>query len=522
MNLWVKRTGQLLLAALFLMSCEDDSFLLGYPSPNNKFDIFYKEFLVGENGKLFSIDSVITSNLTTPKRLFVGDHTDDIVGNIHSESFMQILPNGSKLLTKSDHVYKFDSMILQLRVDSYSYGLTNTGTTNRYNIHKLTSGISFSSSNTTSFPTTDLEFLYKTPTYQYTHLASGQEQIEYADEIVGQTRYEYLTIRKKEESRLRVNLTLDRVKEGKDTLLLVSRIDDAFGEEIFNVALNDADGKFTDQAKFTELFKGLAIIPDMANSVIAFNPTASYSALKLYYHTEKDGLNVDTLSRDLILSGPSFYTIKTNRVSALPQADPAYTAVEVGSNSNCVIQSGSPVAFMIDINDFYEEFANDIDRQVMINTAELVVEPATSVAGYSPLSKIELRLMKEDAHYLNYRTLNQATRDSLQKFGVFNDSKNYYIIDDQTYLGGTQGETNPVRLRYNQTKNIYTSTMTVFVQRLLDNRNSNYKIRYIGLYPNNSTTTSNYSIGQTLDRTVFLKSNVKLRIYYTIPNKTDL
>jgi hypothetical protein len=61
MNLWVKRTGQLLVAVLFLMSCEDDSFLLGFQNKNKKFNVRHQEFTLPSSVVL--IDSITTDNL---------------------------------------------------------------------------------------------------------------------------------------------------------------------------------------------------------------------------------------------------------------------------------------------------------------------------------------------------------------------------------------------------------------------------------------------------------------------------
>jgi hypothetical protein len=75
MNLWVKRTGQLLLAAvaLFFLSCKDEVTLPGFPNPNSKFKINYVEIPL--ESSVYLLDSIRTSN--TPgdlQRVLVGQY----------------------------------------------------------------------------------------------------------------------------------------------------------------------------------------------------------------------------------------------------------------------------------------------------------------------------------------------------------------------------------------------------------------------------------------------------------------
>jgi hypothetical protein len=103
---------------------------------------------------------------------------------------------------------------------------------------------------------------------------------------------------------------------------------------------------------------------------------------------------------------------------------------------------------------------------------------------------------------------------------VFNDGRNYFInsdfIQSQTPLA--------VGLSYNKTKNNYSGSVTFLIQNLFGNRNSSYRFRYIALYPGTSRTGSTTvpPLGKTLNRSLFLKENIKLRVYYTQANKSNL
>lgn len=516
MNLWVKRTGQLLMAVLFLISCEDETFLLGFKNQNKKFGVYYQEFLVGE-GTLLSIDSAITDNSLNYKRLLIGEHNDPFLGTLRTEAFAQFSPNGTKLAAKVDHEYVYDSIIVQLRLDGYSYGLGNTGNIGKFSINRITgTDISYTNSNVSTIPETGKEVTYKTPNYYF---ATSSPAI-YSGAILGETRFEELTIYDQQEIRSTTTLTLDKLRTAKDTLMATARLDDEFGLELFGVALEDANEEFSDPEKFKARFKGLAIIPSESNSVLGINPSNLYSRIKLYYHSTLGGEVVDTLSRDFYLNGNSYHTINVNRINGLPPADPPYTGVDPGDMR--VVQNGNPIITKIDLNSFYTEFADVVsEKNIVINSAELLIESVSSPDEYNPIQGLELRVMKENDGYLNYKTITQQDRDSLRKFNIFTDARYYYVNSDLVYQ--TQSSY-PANLIYDDDKERYSGAITIFTQELLNNKKSNYRIRYLGLYPASITTTSLTAtpIGKTIDRSIFLKGNIKLRVYYTMPDKSNL
>lgn len=79
MSLWVKRTGQLLVAVLFLMSCEDESFLLGFRNQNKKINIKYQEFkFSGDQTSVLLLDSIFTdhdhNDVNATNRFLIGQY----------------------------------------------------------------------------------------------------------------------------------------------------------------------------------------------------------------------------------------------------------------------------------------------------------------------------------------------------------------------------------------------------------------------------------------------------------------
>lgn len=518
MNLWVKRTGQLLLAALFLMACEDESVFLGFKG-NSRFNVKYQEFPVGQ-GAVVGIDPELTDQATGSRRLLMGEHTDLVVGTIRTEAFAEFLPVlTSKLAQKEDHTYVYDSITIQLRLDGYTYGLSSSNFgTGKFSIRRITEDDPLNiRQEYYTIPGTNKEVLVNVANRYYSN-----STVSYADEVdaIGETRFEQIFRFEGEDRRSATSITREKL-EKRDTLVTYARLDDDFGLELFNVALNNDNEELSNATKFRSRFKGLAFIPEGCNAVYGVDASSNFSQIRLYYHSELAGANVDTLARDFTFSGVSFHNVIPNRATDLPPVDPPYIAGEA-TTSLRVIQGGYPMITKIDLSSFYEEFADEItDKNVIINSAELIIESVNTTGDYNPLPVLELRLMEEDNSFKDYRELEQTERDSLSKFFVFTNSINYYVSSDLS----TQSQSRVAgNMLYNSTKKSYSGSITLFVQTLFANRNSQYRPLYIGLYPGSNLTgiPALPASGKTLDRTVFMKENIKLRVHYTQPNNSNL
>ena len=513
MNLWAKRTGQLLfVAVLFLMSCEDDTYFLGFQNELKKFEVKFKEFNL-INGSIISVDSVATDNNSTFKRLLIGEVIDPIVGTIRTEAFTQIIGDGLKIVVKEDHTYVYDSVVLSLHLDNYSYGLEGNAI-GKYNVHRVTSDLSYTKDEIYPLPGTDKDVLVKIPTNYH-----ASSTVQYSNDLLGQTRFRELFYFNKKEKNVGTTITASKLLTNADTLIASTRLTNTFGEELFFAALNNVDDEFSNPTKFKTAFKGLAIIPNEANTVLGFNPLSKFSRVRLYYHSELSGAVKDTLIKDFSLSGVSFHSIKSNRNPGFPSSDQPYIGID---NDQRIVQNGDVMATKIDLENFYSEFANIVnDDNILINSAELVIESVVSSEQYPPIPVLELRLMNDsDDYYLNYKKLTQTQRDSLTKFFISTDGKNYFVNND------FYSAQNPLiaGLVYNSSKNSYSGSITFLIQNLFNNRFSNYKLKYLALYPGTSRTgsTSTLPIGKTLNRSIFSNDKIKLRVYYTQANKSNL
>jgi hypothetical protein len=516
MNLWVKRTGQLLVAALLFASCEDDTFLLGFKNQANKFNVKYQDFLIG-GGSVISTEALITDNFGGVQRMLIGEDIDPALGEIRAEAFTEFWGDTARLKKKLDHTYVFDSLTVQLHVDNYFYGLSSTET-GKFIIHRITEPepFSYTKDKVYTVPGSGKEIHYKEQNRYYSNSTA-----QYSPEVLGETRFEQIFLFQKKLRSTSVNIDRDRLtKSTKDTLVAVARLHDDFGLELFNVVLEDADGELSDREKFKARFKGLAFIPENCTSILGFNPASNFTKVKLHYHTTLNGSNVDTLAKEFSLSGSTtnqivnFHNLTVNRAAGLPLPDETYE----GTDPNIrVIQNGVPLITRIDLSDFYSSFVDQIaDKNIVINSAEILIEAVDAPTSYNPLPLLELRIMEETDSFKNYATLDQITRDSLKKFFVLTDNRYYYVNNDAS--------PNAAYLLYNSTKKSYSGSITLFIQNLFNNKNSQIKLPHLGLYSATTATGINslIPVNKSIDRTVFLKENIKLRVYYTVPNNSNL
>ncbi len=467
MNLWVKRTGQFLVAVLFLMSCEDDSFLLGFPNKNKKFNVRYQELSLGSSVLL--VDSVVTDNTEIPSRFLTGRYLDNAFGEVRSESYTEFFPVTDTILDQNNAV--FDSMTIQLRFDGYVYG-SGGKTTETLSLHQLQENL-----NEDLF-TDSLNFNY----YYNSSIAYDPTPITTAS----------------------IDVSYDSIKKistSPDTLLYTFKTDNtnSFAVQLFNfIKTNDfPDTTYFDE--FIEEFKGLAIVPSSTNrKILGFSPTNSQSRIILHYHIP----GTDLLTANLVFSVSSFNRITTDRSASDLSGLSSYQEFDVTDSR--YIQSGSPVITQLDLSNFYS-FADTIPNLV-INSAELIFTPEGVVEGLERPASIAVRLQHENNQFLNVRI--QQDRDRLTGYENLALNGRYYAAGND--LGSL------ATLTYQDNDNRFSGFVTLFFQNLYKNKTKDDKIMYISLNPFDPT------IGKSVNRLVFNKNSIKLKIHYTKPISSNL
>lgn len=461
MNLWVKRTGQLFLAAMFLMACEDESSLLGFRNPNKKFDVNFVDIPLETSVVL--IDSVRSDNQTSGvDRLLAGRYFDPVFGEVTATSFAQLRPDFLELISPSA---VYDSLVLRVQLDFYAYGSSGVSQES-LSVHEITEdSISYS-----------LPFK---PYYPKDKLGYGPS----LGEVNFSINYDSLKKRAALPTPDTTYTVRIKINESSD-----------LGPRLFNLLQNNPDSTLNDPGKFTYAIKGLALAPgNSGNSIIGYNRrSASRTVLTLHYHTP-----TDTLTRLFYLDRGSFNNIETNRIGDL-SGKQSYQSFEP-VNGMRYIQNGSPVLTRVDLNKFYEYLA-DVPNSI-INAADLIIESVEDPGVYTPPQSMTLRAMRDDN--LFFKQTKPADKEFLAKYWLLFDG-DYYIVRSDI---SSSAEILPTTVRYSNGK--YSGNFTLFIQDLFSKKDLNPKLRYLGFYSSNA--------GKTVDRVVFNQDKVKLRLYYTVP-----
>jgi hypothetical protein len=497
MNLWVKRTWQLALiaVALFFQSCKDDV-TLGYRNPKDKFNVKYVEIPL--ESSVYLIDSIRTSNFPGEfGRLLVGKYSDPVFGTVTANGFMEISPYNSTLgIAEADlPTIDFDSVRLDMRYDFYSYGTGGTSD-ETFNVHLLSESLMDSDSSG----------------WASNRFFSKKNDVDYDPDPIGTKTVSISGSQFKTE--------FDKGASGMDNRLLSIRLDDSFGELL--LARAKAGGEdYTKQEKFNTFVKGLAVIPGDANQkVIGFDHVNGLrsdtvqSRVVVFFH-----LPADTTYRTLSfnLNYRSYTNLETERTGDLSDIPGFYTP-DPTSGDLRYSQTGTGVVTRIDFSNFYA-FA-DATEQIIINSAELAITGYESPGSLYPINNFTVIMLDsiENIRYRNtryrYQVITNNEGDTIQFIPYIHpydqqiiNSHRSLINDGGGFMTGFSDGAAALSLRRDGEK--FSGYMTLLAQQFY--HSTEFRYRYFGLFPTDPPN------GKSINRLVFHKNNLLLKIYYTTP-----
>lgn len=491
MNLWANRLGQLamLAVALFFFSCQEDTSVLGFRNPNSKFQVSFVEIPI--ESSIYLRDSLRTSNFSYSgevNRFMVGSYTDDVFGDISSTAFSQYF---STNITKLGETAEFDSVTLELRYDLYTYGESES-TPQTLGIYELDQELKSDS----------LRFYFNRSKIAYSTMIGSKSFT-----IDPQIFKDFAASSTDADTVITLNVPLDG----------------AFGQRIFDKAIQyrDAttkeDSAFVYYNEFVKEFKGIAIKPESSDKIFGFNPAATQSKITVHYHEADE----DSLSFSLALTGViGFNQISANRsVSELAEVSDYYQEYQPLTD-NRYIQSGIGILTKLDFSKFYE-FADTVPN-MLINSAELIIETTPS-DDFDPPAGLALRVLKENNRIKKYSTKNSQDVSDYQAY------RGYLLFDITTSSGPPLVEADSAfyvndrnaLLAYSSATHEYRGSFPLFFQQLtLDNEKTMF-MNFV-LYPYSQTANRPLaqSAAKSVNRVVFPKENIKLRIFYTKPTTT--
>ena len=487
MNLLAKSLGQLALlaVALFFFSCEDPT-SLGFENPTPKFNVQYVEFNLGS--KVVPLEHVITDNKANEDIiLYVGKYQDPLLGEVRAEPYLQYSRGFS---TKIADTTRFDSVVLQLRLNLYSYGLVGVST-QRFTIHQITGDSLVRNS---PDPLNPIRY-YDSSTIAYdpTPIGEAAVSVDYDQLVKNQSRS--------------VNQ--------QDTIIVTARLDSLFGQMLFAEAKSQDFKNNTDYQRFFWDHKGLVLVPVESNvGVIGVNAFSTLSGLIVYYHNQNSS-NASALLYSF--SRPSFTNIETDRTGTDLEGAMEHQPLDPPSGLR-YLQTGTPVITEADLSEFYSYFDHDSLQHVLINSAELVIENIDQPSGIHPVSSFTLRAMREDHHFQDSTDSEDFAATVGSIFAPF-----YYVTP--TYYFHVQPDIaadrlSIVHLNYNDKEKESSGFITLFAQSLLKNSRKNggineNRLTYLGLLPTSP------SLQRGVHRTAFHKDDLKLKIYYTRPTNIN-
>ncbi|HET6540356.1 MAG TPA: hypothetical protein VFG46_07720, partial [Chryseolinea sp.] len=399
---------------------------------------------------------------------------------VSANAYTQFFTNsGAKL--PADATY--DSVTLQLVLDFYHYGSTDALTSQSVSVYEVDEELHYD--NRRNYFSKSEALVKPSPLGTKTFTVSPKELDGY-------------------------------IADKSDTTILIKiPLDKAFGERIFDNAIAYRDDETTKDStfkvfsEFTKIFKGLSIKTDNGDKIIGVSPN---SAVTVHYHhldTGKVKLNLHLG----FFSVTSFSQIKNDRSSSELTGLTQYSQDFSPVSDLRYIQSGTGVYTKLDFRKFFE-FCDTIPN-VVINSAQLSLG-SVAESDFARPSNLVLRILQSDNRLKKVKS-RQDTLDISAYNPRFPAHPGTLTLDNGTYVDSdlamtVLGDTDAF-LKYSSEKKSYDGNFALFFQQLAIVRDGVPRYQYFAIYPSTPSMPNTKSV----NRVIFPKDNIKLKVYYTKP-----
>jgi hypothetical protein len=462
MTLWDRTVGLILGLALFTLACEEPGEIGLEINPENGafvaryFEIPLDNSIIQQedvlSGSLTRINfNDITQKPSSDGRLLVGGYNTPEFGAFKATSFSNIY------FTKfgfASHGFTFDSLIFNIKID-YIYGNEFMGN-KKIAIHELSEDILL-----------DSVYLTKNST-------------AYFPDPVGE-----------------FNFNLSAFDTIFVDTVFSTRLSDEFGMKLFDKAGEDSI-TFFDNRVFREFFKGIALVPDESNSMVAGIHAESPSTfMRMYFHNEKDttflDFTIDGFTQDTTIVGndTTFQIVNLTRYynnitldksgSAIAGIPGYYTEFQTDDDFT-YIQASSGVFTKLDFGKYYEFL--DTVPNLVINRAELILPVKTFQNYLQPSLSLSLYPIDEGNKFIKVeqsgRILTYLSFGGLSYSGFQNENRGQYEGNITGFIQGiTSGDIENVQILVAQSS-LDNSILSVN-QTLLEKRNILLRVYYSSL-----------------------------------------
>jgi len=384
-----------------------------------------------------------------------GSYVDPVFGSTQAQAFMQY--KSSNIATIIPAAAELDSVVLQMRFDFYTYGSPGESTQS-FDVFEITEELNLQQD---YFFNSDVPIAHSTLGSATVNVNSEYFKKEYED-------------------------------TDKDSVLTIRiKLNNDFGQRLFD-AVDPEDVNYTDFELFKAAFKGLSIVSQQSDKIVGLNPSDLNSSLILYY---RDGDANKTLSF-IFSQGVTFSKILSDRSSTeLSGLNQFHTDYDPGLKR--YLQGATSIITKLDFSKFYEYM--DTIPNLMINSAELEISNVETSSNFNVPAGLSVSMLRTNNRF---RSLTNAkdTVDYINFNGklALGDQLKFFVAQDLGQI---------FSLDYSATNNVYSGFPTLFVQQLFTLKSTPYP--FWALRP------SNPQPGKSVDRLVFPKDNIRLKIYYT-------
>lgn len=347
LGLYLIRTAQILLEGSLcrliliigccaaISSCQKSS-TIGFGADNSIDVAILDTFAVTSSTVL--IDSLPTSGTGV---ILAGNTSDTQVGNVTASSFFHLAIPAT---TEVDNNAVFDSLLVNLDYSGYYSG--DTTQYNTIEVHQLSELLELEENEKYSDPDEQSVFTRYSALY-------NKSNASYGTTVLGSRIFK------------------PRPNSGDSVTVKISN---SLGQELFAL-LKNSDKKVTDQTKFGDYFKGLAIIPtDGDKAIVGFK--TSTASLQLHYSEYSDaGIKESRMVQFSLTDSTLQFNRITSDRSASSLKNLTSTKTELLSSEtagNCFVQGGLGVLTKIQFPGIMTFLQ---DKKYLINKATLYIRP---------------------------------------------------------------------------------------------------------------------------------------------------
>ncbi len=475
MNLRARLLGLMLLSVPLFFSCGEEENTIGLP-PENDLGIFFVEIPLRDYVSQVWVDDISSR---ARDAVLVGSYMDEHFGFIKAEHFSEILLPEVNPGKKFQADASFDSLVLELRIN----GLTGNqliATQQGIEIYQLADTIQAFEQNYYNYSTQDVG------------IKLGEKSFYVYPDSVG-LNFSDTNLPDSADERSLYDNNGDYIYMTRVTL------DPAFGQQFFQDMKSDttSSSPFASSTDFAAYFKGLNFRSPQTNSaIIRYSPFDSRTRMVVYYSQVED----DTLRQKSVKFGLS-RTINYNNI--VPNRDQGWMGSDFDEITSfyeqikldtgyAYGQAGTNLFMSLDMSPFYA-FADTVGNPIIQNAVLLFED----ISGEQSDEDAMLELP-------NFISFQLTTKDSLQA-GFFNVVPEVFSEFPRTGV------------EYDDDINGYRVEIPLYLQSLVTGRNEFDQV-IISVSDVDPSTGQIRPENRSFKRIIADKDNMKIRLYYTIPN----